>query len=80
MSQFIIQDVLDIKDGNRSKSTGSNFINHTVDILMLKVGRGMRLGVDEGLLTTATVKSIKEHETAKVVVTNNSIYVLNQVG
>lgn len=79
MSQFIIQDVLDIKDGNRSKSTGANFINHMVDILMLKVGRGMRLSVDEGLLTTAKVKNIKEHETVKLVVTNNSIYVLNKV-
>ena len=79
MSQFIIQDVLDIKNGNRSKSTGANFIKYTADILMLKVGRGMRLSVDEGLLTTAIVKSIKEHEDAKVVVTNNSIYVLNQV-
>lgn len=76
MSKYLIKDVLDIETNERSEGAGARFVNERADIVMLIVGRGMRLAVQNGMLTTSTIQSIEDVGNQKIAKTNNSIYIL----
>lgn len=79
MNKYLIKNVLDIETNERSKGAGSRFINEKVDIVMLIVGRGMKLAVQNGMLTTSTIQSIEDTGNQKIAKTRNSIYVLEEI-